>query len=122
MKGGADVRVFIQNGILLGIFLILLTPLIITPDLFFPFVTGKALFFRFFVGAIFSIYLASFFFSSDFKPKVNKIFYSVSFWIGVAVLATVFSLDVGLSFWSNFERMEGLITFLYLFAYFIVLS
>src|SRR5690606_38981402 len=48
--------------------------------------------------------------------------YSVSFWIGVAVLATVFSLDVGLSFWSNFERMEGLITFLYLFAYFIVLS
>ena len=39
----------------------------------------------------------------------------------IDVLATIFGLNPYRSFWSNYERMDGLVTILHLIAYFVVL-
>lgn len=42
--------------------------------------------------------------------------------LAILILATIFGENPYRSFWSNFERMEGLVTFLHLGAYFLVAS
>lgn len=48
--------------------------------------------------------------------------YAVSALLAAITLATIFGLHPYRSFWSNFERMEGLVTHLHLFFYFIILG
>src|SRR6185369_7470840 len=42
--------------------------------------------------------------------------------IGIIALADIFGVNPWKSFWSNFERMEGYITLIHLFLYFLVAS
>ncbi len=55
-------------------------------------------------------------------PKFNLISISFSFFIAIIFLSAVFGADFRNSFWSNFERMEGLITYLHLLVLFFILA
>ncbi|MBU1159993.1 O-antigen ligase family protein [Patescibacteria group bacterium] len=105
-----------------GIFLIPLTALIVTESLFFPFITGKNFYFRILVEIIFCFWLILAIYDKRYRPKKSIILYLLSAFVLVLILSTVFSVNPYKSFWSNYERMEGLITFLHLFAYFLVLG
>ena len=105
-----------------GIALLLLTPLVVTNSLFFPFITGKNFFFRIIVEVIFGFYVALAILNRDFRPKKSPLLLVLTLFFAVVTLAALFGVDPYHSFWSNFERMEGLITHLHLFALFLVLS
>ncbi|MEK7576483.1 MAG: O-antigen ligase family protein [Patescibacteria group bacterium] len=107
--------------ILFGL-LLFFTPLIISPSLFFPYITGKNFFFRIIVELMLSAWGALAILNAAYRPRMNMLFASVTFFIGSLTLATIFGANPYHSFWSNFERMEGLITYLHLFALFLVLS
>ncbi|MBP9701568.1 MAG: O-antigen ligase family protein [Candidatus Pacebacteria bacterium] len=105
-----------------GIFLVPFTPLIISSSLLFPFITGKAFFFRIVVDIIFATYLILAVRDPEYRPKKSWISLAVFGLLTVAFLADSFGINPHKSFWSNFERMEGFFMILHLWMYFFVAS
>lgn len=105
-----------------GSFLVLLVPLIVADSFFFPFIFGKAIFFRILSLIIFSAWLILFLKDRKYAPKFT--------WI--SLVATIFTLSILVSdilspnsiksIWSNFERMEGWMMIVHLWMYFIAVS
>ncbi|MCF7865665.1 MAG: O-antigen ligase family protein [Candidatus Pacebacteria bacterium] len=100
----------------------LFVPLIVSTSLFFPYITGKAFIFRLFVEIATILYIVLAAFDRSFIPKRGTILTAVFTFTAVLGIATLTSVDVSKSFWSNFERMEGYITILHLFFYFVVVT
>lgn len=90
--------------------------------LFFPFITSKAFYFRIIVEILFALWVFVAVFDFRFRPKFSPIFWAVSALFFVLALSTVFSVNPYKSFWSNYERMEGLVGHIHLFLYFLVLT
>ncbi|MEK7463147.1 MAG: hypothetical protein AAB621_02185 [Patescibacteria group bacterium] len=97
-------------------------PLYIATDLVFPFITGKAFVFRALIEIAFSLWLVLAIFYKEYRPQKTGLLLALSVFILIVTSATVVGVDPLRSFWSNFERMEGLITYLHLFAYFLVMG
>lgn len=101
-----------------GIFLILLLPLISAPPYFHPADWGKSISFR----IIFSIMLFLFFWEMFLYPdkkrgvittlKSSKIVWFLGAIIAIFSLATIFSLDPNFSFWGSPYRGDGSFNFI----------
>lgn len=106
--------------IIFGLFLIPLTPLIVSKSLFFPFITGKAFFFRTIVEIIFAAWVVLAFREREYRPKFSWVLGSVFVFILSIGLADIFSENSFKSFWSNYERMEGFVGMLHFALLFVV--
>ena len=104
-----------------GLFLSLFLPLYISDSLFFPFITGKNFLFRIIVEFIFMLWVILAVCDKKFRPRKSLIFLALSAFVFIMVLSTIFGANPYRSFWSNYERMEGLVTYLHALAYFVVL-
>lgn len=91
-------------------------------DLFFPFITGKNFFFRIIVEILFALWILIAVFDRRFRPKITPMFLAIFFTVFILGISTIFGVNPYRSFWSNYERMEGLIGHLHLFAYFLILT
>ena len=105
-----------------GLFIIPFIPLYVSKVLFFPYITGKAFAFRIIVEIVFAAWIFLAIFYEEYRPKLTPLLIAVSAFIFIVTLATVFGVNPIKSFWSNFERMEGLVSYLHLFAYFLALT
>lgn len=105
-----------------ALFLIPFTPLVVANTYFFPFITGKAFYFRTLVEVALVAWGVLVFLDKEYRPR--------SSWIGVVVVAFVawmfvanlFAVNVTKAFWSNFERMEGWVLLAHLLGFFFVAS
>ena len=104
-----------------GLFLSLFLPLYISDSLFFPFITGKNFLFRIIIEFIFMLWVILAVCDKKFRPRKSLILLSLFAFIFIMVLSTIFGANPYRSFWSNYERMEGLVTYLHALAYFVVL-
>lgn len=100
----------------------LITPFFISKAMFFPFIAGKGFFFRVIVEIVFALWLVLAMADKNYRPKSSPVFWALATVVAVLTLSTIFGVNPYRSFWSNFERMEGLISHLHLFAYFLVLA
>ncbi len=91
-------------------------------DMIYPYVSSKHLLFRLFVSLSLFFYLPLLFLNRKYWPARSGIFYSLLAFLFFLFLADIFAIYPQLAFWGNFERMEGLISYLYFFAYFLLLS
>lgn len=89
-------------------------------DMFFPFITGKNFFFRIVVEVLFALWIFAASFDKKYRPKLSPIFWALAATLLVLSLATVLGVNPYKSFWSNYERMEGLFGHIHLFLYFLV--
>jgi O-antigen ligase len=111
----------IAKGIVfLGIFAIPFIPLIISNTLFFPYITGKNFTFRIIAEIIFAAWIILACYEPQYRPKRSLILGSFTAFIGIMFVANLLAEHPGLSFWSNFERMEGYMAILHTWMYFIV--
>ena len=108
--------------IVAGLFLLLLTPLIVSRDLFFPFITGKAFFFRLIIEVLLGLWLFLVWREPAYRPRKSWLTMAILALVLVSTLATIFSQNPYRSFWSNLERMDGLVNYLHLLAYFLMIS
>ncbi len=105
-----------------ALFLITLAPLVVPSSYFFPFITGKAFFFRILVEIAVCAWVVLAFLDKEYRPRFS--------WIGGVVLAFTlwmfvadcFAINPMKAFWSNFERMEGWVLLIHLFGFFVVAS
>jgi len=112
----------LRNILIGGVFLVPFIPLIIANSMFFPFITGKNFAFRILVELLFGGWVILAFLRTAYRPRFSWLLVSVAAFVGIITLADIFGEDPWKSFWSNFERMDGLITLLHLFAYFVVVQ
>jgi O-antigen ligase/tetratricopeptide (TPR) repeat protein len=92
----------------------------LVPAMFFPYITGKNFIFRILVEVLFALYMLLALREPKYRPRSSLLMWAMCLfvlWVGISVF---FSVDPLKSFWSNFERMEGYITTLHLFVYFII--
>lgn len=109
--------------VFLGFVLVPFIPFIVLGDnTFFPFITGKGFAFRMVVEIMFSAWVVLAFIDPAYRPRRGYIFWAFVALLAVISLSAIFGENPAKSFWSNFERMEGVITYLHLFAYFVVAS
>jgi O-antigen ligase len=107
---------------LISLFLIPLMPLLVADTFFFPFITGKAFFFRIMAEIAVSAWVVLAFLDKEYRPRFS--------WIGVAVIAftawmfiaDLFAVNPLKAFWSNFERMEGWVLLIHLLGLFFAMS
>lgn len=109
-------------AIKIGLFSLPLTPLLVSTSLFFPFITGKGFFFRVVTEIIFALWLILALRDPNYRPRRSWLLIAMSIFLLALVLATAWGTNPYRSFWSNFERMEGLVSYLHLFAYFLILT
>ncbi|MFH1509685.1 MAG: O-antigen ligase family protein [Candidatus Nealsonbacteria bacterium] len=105
-----------------GTYLILFTPLIINKEFFFPYVVPKTIFFRILVDVILIAYLLLITTNQKYRPKMNWLSWSVLGFLVVTIISAILGENFIRSFWSTFERMTGVLTFIHLFAFFMVLT
>ena len=121
----------LKNAVIAGLALVPFIPLYVANPLFFPFITGKAFAFRIIVEIVFALWLILVLrergtsvagTDASIAPRINSLTISVTIFTVIIFVADIFGLNFLRSIWSNFERMEGWMTIIHLWAYFIVLS
>ncbi|MFA5841411.1 MAG: O-antigen ligase family protein, partial [Candidatus Paceibacterota bacterium] len=115
-----NLNTFLRRVVLAGVFAALFVPLVVSTDLLFPFIAGKNFAFRIIVEIILSAWALLAIRDAPYRPKKSMILWAFAIFVGVLALADFFGENPYRSFWSNYERMEGLIGHLHLLAYFLV--
>lgn len=116
-----DINKWLRYIIYGGIFLVPFIPWIVASSSYFPFITGKNFIFRVIVEIIFALWAILILRDKKDRPNKSWILYSILALAVIDIFATFFGLNPFRSFWSNYERMDGLINLLHLVAYFVVL-
>ena len=115
-----NIERILRSLVIGGVFLTPFLALVVLNDMFFPFITGKNFAFRALVEIIFGAWLVLALTSPSYRPKRSWILIALGAFVVVMTVADLFGVNISRSFWSNYERMEGLVTLLHLFAYFVV--
>ena len=90
--------------------------------MFFPYITGKNFLFRALIEIAFGLWLALAIVDREYRPKRTWLMGAFFAFAIVMTIADVSGVNPAKSIWSNYERMEGLVTVLHLLAYFIILG
>ncbi|MCX6786455.1 MAG: O-antigen ligase family protein [Candidatus Kaiserbacteria bacterium] len=113
----------IARWVALGaLFLITLTPTLIANSYFFPFITGKAFFFRILVEIAVCAWGMLAFLDKEYRPRFSWIGATVVAFVVWMFIADLFAPNVMKALWSNFERMEGWMLLIHLLGFFAVAS
>jgi oligosaccharide repeat unit polymerase len=104
----------------IGVWLALFTPIIVFGNLFFPYITGKNFFFRIIIELTAGCWLGLLAMNRAYLPRRSPVLFAFGAFFIAVVLATLFGADPHHSFWSNYERMEGLITYIHVFLLFLI--
>ena len=98
---------YFPSIIFFGLSLILFMPLVVSPETVFPYVVGKSMWFRgitYFISGFYLILLTS---NRSYLPNKNFMILIFSIFVLIQALAALASSSPVNSFWSNWERMEG---------------
>jgi O-antigen ligase/tetratricopeptide (TPR) repeat protein len=104
------------------VYLILFLPFVVTPSLTFPYVTGKNFAFRLLVELASVFWICLLFLNSKYRLRFSSMLSVVIMFAAIVGLADFTGISRYISFWSNYERMEGYITIIHLVLYFMVLK
>ncbi len=97
-------------------------PLNFSDSFFFPFITGKNFYFRMLVEIAFAGYVLLAFIDTKYRPKLTPLNIGVTLFAIIALLADLTGVNPIRSLWSNFERMEGWMTIIHLWALYMIMS
>lgn len=118
---------YLRWGVFCGLFLIPFIPFVVAdghlmPNMFFPYITGKNFLFRIIVEIVLALYVVLAIKDPKYRPRASWLMWAGLAFVAWMALATMTSMDPIKSFWSNFERMEGYVGLVHLFAYFVVMG
>ncbi len=91
-------------------------------NLFFPYITGKNFTFRIVVEIMLALYVLLAIREPKYRPRSSHLMWAFGAFVVWMAIATIFSVDPSKSFWSNYERMDGYITLVHIFALFVIAS
>ncbi len=117
-----ETKNLLRITLLTGLFSVFLIPFFVADGMFFPFITGKNFAFRILIELLAGGTLILALRYPEYRPRFSWVGIAVLSLMAAAILATIGSVDPIKSFWSNFERMEGLIGTLHMGLWFFVVT
>ncbi|MEK7623729.1 MAG: O-antigen ligase family protein [Patescibacteria group bacterium] len=103
-----------------GLLLILIVPLIFGTQLLYPFVVYRTYFFYLAVELLFVLFVSVYGFSWVKIIQKNAVLRAAGIFLLVKLLTDALGLNFMTSFWGNYERMMGWVTWLHLFVYLVM--
>ncbi len=122
MNGGFAYRQALLLAIQLVVVLTLVSPLIVTPSSLFPLIVGKAVYMRLLIEIAFALWLIAIIIFPDLRPSKSRILIAFALWLAISAVAALFGASPTRSFWSNYERMQGVVDLAHWFAFVLVVS
>lgn len=104
---------------LAALFIIPFIPLYVDNTLYFPFITGKGFAFRMLVEIAFAGWVILAFADKKYRPQFSWVLLFFGLFTVWMAIADFFAVNPHKAFWSNFERMDGWVTLIHLFLFFI---
>lgn len=96
--------------------------LYVDQDLLFPYVTGKNILFRLLVEVVAAAWVVLAMRDPRYRPRFSWLLAAFLFLLLAMFFANLFGVQPAVGFWGNLERMDGYITLLHLFVYFLLLG
>ncbi|MES2749633.1 MAG: O-antigen ligase family protein [Patescibacteria group bacterium] len=112
----------LKGVVFIGLFAIPFLTLYVENDFFFPFITGKNFLFRIIVEVVLAAWVMLALYDSTYRPRFSWILGTFGILMAVMLVASLQAEHVSTALWSNFERMDGYVTLIHVFAYFVVLG
>ena len=104
------------------VFLILLMPLIVTPDTVFPYIVGKSVYVRSLIEVAFGLWLVLAYRYPSYRLPRSRLLLIFAFYVGITLLAGLLGVSPQRSLWSTYERMQGIIDLAHWLAFAVVLA
>jgi len=104
-----------------GLGLLLLVPFVVTKQTIFPFVVGKALYARSLIEVVFLAWAVLAFLKPAYRPPRSWLLILLGANVVIAVVSACLGVSVQRSFWSTYERMQGVVDQVHWFALALVL-
>ncbi|OHA27543.1 MAG: hypothetical protein A3C08_00985 [Candidatus Taylorbacteria bacterium RIFCSPHIGHO2_02_FULL_47_18] len=102
-----------------ALFLVPLAPLMVYLGFLFPYMSGRNFFFRALVLVAFAAWLVLWFYKPEqYRPHKSFLSVAILSFIALVGIGTALSPNPYFAFWSSLERMDGLISVLFLAAFF----
>lgn len=105
-----------------ALFIIPFLPLYVDGSLFFPFISSKGFAFRILVEIAAASWLLLALSDKAYRPKFSWTLVIYAGLVAWMFLANLVAVNPDKAFWSNFERMDGWVSLIHVFLFFVVLS
>ena len=111
----------LERCLIVGLYLLLLTPLLFQQSLIHPLITLKTVIFQVIVEILAAIYIYLAIFYKEYRPQITPVSLSILILLIAVFLSGIFGVDFYRSFWSVSERMTGIFLWLHLGTLFFIL-
>ena len=98
-----------------------LTPLVVTFSSIFPFIVGKAVYSHILIEVAFGAWILLAWMRPEFRLPRSRIVQALTLYVAIALLAGLFGVSFLRSFWSTYERMQGIVDLAHWLAFAVVL-
>src|SRR3989338_9033102 len=112
---------YLLQIITVGISILFFLPLLVNEHFLFPFVFPRTIVFRLIIESCLVLYLMVCLRNQYYRPRRSVLLALLAGFVGVMAVTSLFGADPYHSFWSSVERSEGIVTWLHLLAFFIIL-
>jgi len=107
----------LKTIVYIGIYGGLFMPVVFIPEVIFPFVFSKLIFFQVIIGLTLPAYLVLAWIEPKYRPRKSFLYFAFIAYFAALALSTIFAVDPLRAWWGNQERMNGLFTLLHFFAW-----
>ena len=105
-----------------GIALVLLVPVVTAPWTLYPFSVGKALWARVLIAVVFALWAVLALARPRWRPPRSALLWLLAAGLAAAVLSAAFGVGPQHSFWSTYERMQGIVNAAHWAAFAVVVA
>ena len=112
-----DIERLLLWAVRIGLMAVLVVPLVVTTSTYFPYVVGKAIYARVVIEITFALWLILVLYCSDYRPSRSWILTAFGVWLAVSLISGLTGVSFTRSFWSTYERMQGIFDLAHWFAF-----
>ena len=107
--GRLDPEPVLLGAVRAGVALVLLTPLVTAPWTLYPFSVGKALYARVLIAVVFALWAVLALARPRWRPPPGALLAALGAGLAAAALSAWSGVSPQQSFWSSYERMQGVV-------------
>ena len=116
----SDIEQLLLWAVRIGVMAVLIVPLVVTTSTYFPYVVGKAIYARVVIEITLALWLILILYYSDYRPSRSWILVAFGAWLLVTLVAGFTGVSFTRSFWSTYERMQGIFDLAHWFAFVLI--
>ncbi len=118
----SDIERLLLWAVRIGVMAVLVVPLVVTSSTYFPYVVGKAIYARVVIEITFALWVILVLYFSDYRPSRSWILIAFGAWLLVTLIAGFTGVSFTRSFWSTYERMQGIFDLAHWFVFVLIAS